>query len=108
MFVPTEVRKDLQIKAAIQTVLAEESPRVRYIRYTIDQDYHGEWAVFFRVLLSDELASRTRRNEMIGRVISRITDELDLPNLGMMPHFDFRTESEQAELKDKDWAPLAA
>jgi len=107
MFVPTEVRKDPQINAAIRTVLAEESPWVRYIRYSIDQDWTGEWAVFFRVVLSDEVASRTRRNEIISRLISRITDELDLPNLGMMPHFNFRTESEHAELKDPDWAPLA-
>ena len=108
MFVPTEVRKDPQINAAIRRVLAEESPWVRYIRYSIDQDWTGEWAVFFRVVLSDEVASRTRRNEIISRLISRITDELDLPNLGMMPHFDLRTESEQAELKGKDWEPLAA
>jgi hypothetical protein len=105
MFVPTEVRKDPQINAAIRTVLAEESPRVRYIRYRIDQDWTGEWTVFFRVMLSNEVASRTRRNEIIRRVISRVSDELDLPNLGMMPHFSFRTESEQAELNDPDWAP---
>ena len=108
MFVPTEVRKDPQINAAIRTVLAEESPWVRYIRYSIDQDWTGDWAVFFRVVLSDQVASRTRRNEIVGCVISRITDELDLPNLGMMPHFDFRTESEQAELNDPDWAPPTA
>jgi hypothetical protein len=63
---------------------------------------------FFRVVLSDEVSSRTRRLETGNRVISRITDELDLPNLGMMPHFHFRTESEQAELKNPDWAPLPA
>jgi len=49
-----------------------------------------------------------RRIEIGDRVISRIMDELDLPNLGMMPHFSFRTESEQAELKGRDWAPPAA
>jgi hypothetical protein len=108
MFVPTEVRKDPQINAAIRAVMAEESSYVRYIRYSFDQDWTGEWAVFFRVVLSDEAASRTRRNEIISRVISQITDELDLPNLGMMPHFNFRTESEQAELNDPDSAPLPA
>jgi hypothetical protein len=108
MLVPTELRKDAQINAAIRTVLGELSPWVRYIRYSIDQDWYGDWAVFFRVLLSDEVASRTRRLETGNRVISRIMDELDLPNLGMMPHFDFRTESEQAELRDPDWTPLAA
>jgi hypothetical protein len=60
------------------------------------------------VVLSDEAASRIRLGEIGGRVRSRITDELDLPNLGMMPRFNFRTESEQAELNDPDWAPLAA
>jgi hypothetical protein len=108
MFVPTEVRKDPQINAAIGKVMAEESSCVRYIRYSFDQDWTGEWAVFFRVVLSDEVASRTRRLETGNRVISRIMDELDLPNLGMMPHFDFRTESEQAEMNDRDWAPPTA
>jgi|HubBroStandDraft_6_1064221.scaffolds.fasta_scaffold597542_1 hypothetical protein len=108
MFVPTEVRKDPQINAAIRTVLAEESPWVRYIRYSIAQDWTGEWAVFFRVVLSDEVISRTRRLEITRRLSSRIRDEIDLPNLGIMPHFNFRTESEQAELKDPDWDPLGA
>jgi hypothetical protein len=107
MFVPTEVRKDAQINAAIRTVLSEESPWVRYIRYSIDKDWTDEWAVFFRVLLSDEVAERSRLRDIASRVISRITDELDLPNLGMFPHFNFRTESEQAELNDPDWAPQA-
>jgi len=108
MFVPTEIRKDPQIIAAIGKVMAVESSCVRYIRYSFDQDWTGEWAVFFRVVLSDEVASRTRRLETGNRVISRIMDELDLPNLGMMPHFDFRTESEQAEMNDRDWAPPTA
>jgi len=108
MFVPTEIRKDPQIIAAINKVMAEESSWVRYIRYSFDQDWTGEWAVFFRVLLSDEASDLDRRIEIGDRVISRIMDELDLPNLGMMPHFSFRTESEQAELKGRDWAPPAA
>ena len=108
MFVPTELRKDALINAAVRTVLAEESPWVRYIRYSFDLDRTGEWAVFFRVVLSDEVASRTRRLQTRNRVKSRVMDELDLPNLGTMPHFDFRTESEQAELKDPDWGPPVA
>jgi hypothetical protein len=105
LMVPVELRKDALIKSAIATAMEELSPSVRYIRYRIDQDWFGEWMVFFRVVLSDEAA---RRGEIGRRVRSRITDELDLPNLGMMPRFNFRSESEQAELNDPDWAPLAA
>jgi len=108
MFVPIEFRKDAQINTAIRTALEELSPAVRYIRYRIDQDWTGEWAVFFRVVLSDEAADGDRLHEVSSRVRSRIMDEIDIPNLGMMPHFNFRTESEQAELRDPDWAPLAA
>jgi hypothetical protein len=108
MFIPTEFRKDAQISAVIKTALAELSPQVRYIRYSIDQDWTGDWAVFFRVVIADEVGSRTGRLEIGNRIRSRIMHDLDLPNLGMMPHFDLRTESEQAELKGKDWEPLAA
>jgi hypothetical protein len=108
MFVPTELRKDAQINAAVRTVLKELYPAVKHIRFSIDQDWTGEWAIFFRVMLSDELTDRRRLNEVTDRLMDRMMDELDLPNLGMMPHFNFRTESEQAELNDPDWAPLTA
>ena len=107
MFVPTELRKDTQINAAIQTVLREMSPWVRHIRYRIEKDWSDDWTVFFRVVLSDEAADRKHLRDVTSRVRSRLTDELDLPNLGMFTVTSFRSESEQAELNDPDWAPIS-
>lgn len=109
MFVPTELRKDALIGAAIKTVMQEFSPKVKHIRYSIGKDWSDEWAIFFRVVVSDEFAADPvrQRVEFRNRITDRIMDELDLPNLDMWPHVDFRTESELAARNDKDWAPLA-
>jgi hypothetical protein len=110
LMVPVELRKDALIKSAIATAMEELSPSVRYIRYRIDQDWLGDWAIFFRVMLSDEVGANPvrQRVEFRKRVRDRIMHELDLPNLGMMPHFNYRYESDQAELNDPGWAPLSA
>jgi hypothetical protein len=107
LIVPVELRKDAQINAAIATVLGELSPWVRHIRYRIGKDWSDDWAVFFNVVLSDEAADRRHLRDISSRVTSRITDELDYPNLGMFPYFNFRSESEQAELNDPEWSAVA-
>jgi hypothetical protein len=59
---------------------------VKYIRYSIGQDWTAEWATFFRVMLSDE-AARNQPGDMF-------------------PHFNFRSESEQAKQREPAWDPL--
>ena len=106
MLLPTAVMKQPKINAAISTVLPEFKPWIRHIRYEIGQDWAGDWAVFFRVMLADETMKNPERFEMIERMNWRIIEELDLPNLGLYPYFDVRTESEQATLQDPSWAAL--
>jgi hypothetical protein len=66
----------------------------------------GQWAIFFRVVLSDD-ATTDRLREITNQVIWRMSEELDLPNLGLFPHFDFRSESEQAALNEAECARTA-
>jgi hypothetical protein len=35
----------------------------------------------------------------------RTSDQLDIPALGLFPYFDFRSESEQANLRESAWEP---
>jgi hypothetical protein len=104
MYLPIAVQKQPQINAAVAEVVNEFSPSVRYIRYDIGQDWSGEWAVFFRVLLSDD-AVRNRLKDVATRVVWRTSERLDLPSLGLFPYFDFRSESEQAHLHEAAWEP---
>jgi hypothetical protein len=53
MYLPIAVTKQQQINAAIAEVLRELAPAVQHINYEIARDWSGEWAIFFRVLLSD-------------------------------------------------------
>jgi hypothetical protein len=47
------------------------------VGYAIGQDWSGQQAIFFRVLLSDD-AARTKLRDVVTRVIWRTSD---LPNL---------------------------
>jgi hypothetical protein len=105
MYPSTSLQKKTQINAAVAEVLKEFSPWVKYIRPDVGHDWTGEWALFFRVMLSDE-AARNRFGDLATRVMLRTTDHLDIPNLGMFPYFDFRSESEQAMPHDPAWDPL--
>ncbi len=103
-YLPTEVRKQPQINAVVSEVVKLLAPNVVRIRYDIDQDWSGDWAVFFRVLLSDEAADERNIGAVVRQVIDRMEERLDLPELGMFPHFNFRSESEQAKRRDPAWA----
>jgi hypothetical protein len=93
-----------KIDPLVEKLIEELSPAVRYIRYEVKPDWNGDPAVLFRVVLSDK-ATRTKasRRDVTRRVKDQIMERIFLPDLGVFPHFDFRSESEQAKRKDPDW-----
>jgi len=101
---PVALTKQSQVNAAVTEVIAELSPAVRRIRYEIGQDWEGEWAIYFRVLLSDDASRPANLREIAPRIIRGMSDRLDLPDLGMFPHFNFRSEAEQALFNEPAWA----
>ena len=104
MYPPTiAVQKQPQINAFVSEVVKEFFPDVQRIRFEFAQDWTGEWAVYFHVLLSDKASKRANLRKIAPRVRRIISDKI-IPELDMMPHFDFTSQSEQAELKDPAWA----
>ncbi len=103
MYLPIAVPRQPQIDAAVAEVAAQLAPDVVHIRYEIGQDWSGQWAIFFRVLLSDD-ASKKRLREVATRVVWRLADRLDFPALGVFPYHNFRSVSEQAVLQEEAWA----
>jgi hypothetical protein len=106
MFAPpiTAVEKTPQITAVVASVVKDFSPEVKYMRYDIRGHWTGAWALYFRVMLSDEVGLRGV-SKVAKRAVDQTMDRLDIPNLGMFPHFNFRLESEPAKLQDAAWAP---
>jgi hypothetical protein len=75
------------------------------VRYTLGEDWTGDDAIFFRILLSDR-ASKTDR---LLRVTQRVSDQIvralePVEQWGLLPYFDYRSQSEQADLQEAAWA----
>jgi len=73
------------------------------IRLKIAEDWSGHPAMYFRVILSDEASRKDGLAEVTGRVKQRLFGELGLAAFNHIPYFRFRSESEQATLRDTAW-----
>ena len=103
MYLPPAVTKQAEIEAAIARVLQSVGPDVVRIRYEIGEDWSGQWAIFFRILLTDD-AARRRLRDVAPKVVWELARELDFPGMGVFPYHNFRSVSEQSMLQEPAWA----
>jgi hypothetical protein len=110
MYLPSAVARQPEINAAISEIVRLLAPDVVHIRYDIDRDWSGDWAIFFRVLLSDEFlvlpsdeASTARLRKVASQVVRLLDERLDFPSIGPIPYHNFRSVSEQAVLQEPAW-----
>ena len=103
MYLPSAVTKQGEIETAIQNVVRSLHPDVERIRYEIGEDWSGQWAIFFRIVLSDD-AARRRLRDAATKVVSGLSQQLDFPGMGVFPYHNFRSVSEQAMLQEPAWA----
>ncbi|SPF38678.1 hypothetical protein SBA4_220026 [Candidatus Sulfopaludibacter sp. SbA4] len=78
-------------------------PEVVRVRYNFDEDWTGEPAIYFRVVLSDDLGLGERFIEAARRVEGAITGDLQLYESEYFPFFYFRLKSEEDRLKEPSW-----
>ena len=68
----------------------------------IDDDWNGDPAIFFWITLSDEAADPAILPQTSRRIRERITQQLDpADNWDLIPHVNFRSQSEQEKLKEQ-------
>ena len=103
MMMPSAIAKQSQILAAIHAVERELKRDVVHIRYEIAQNWSGDWAVFFRVLLTDD-AGYNRLRDVASRVERSLARRLNFQAMGVLAYHNFRIESEQEVLQDAAWA----
>jgi hypothetical protein len=104
MFDAETISMKPQIDPIVTEALKELSPWVRHIRYEVRPDGAGDLALLFRVVLSDKASrSKASRLSVMGRVRDQIRRRVFVPDLGLSPVFLFRSESEQAKMKDPAW-----
>ena len=103
MYLPSAVTKQAEIEAAISRVQQSVGADVIRIRYEIGEDWSGQWAIFFRIVLADD-AARRRLRDVATKVVWGLAQQLDFPGMGVFPYHNFRSVSEQAMLQEPAWA----
>ncbi len=97
------------IESTIAKVMEQFSDKIERIRYNIGQDWAGEPALFFRVLLNDHAvyqnSGRVIETRAFADVAALISDRLReaVNESDVFPYFSFRTVSEQNELLNEEW-----
>lgn len=77
-------------------------PGVVNLRYTLEDDWSGDPAIFFWITLSDEAAERAVLHQTAQNLRALINERIDpLGRWGLIPYFHFRSQSEQAKLKEE-------
>jgi len=92
----------LPTQERVDQVARELAPDVIRIRMDIGHDWAESPAIYFRVILSDEV-TREQLWEVTERVRQKLRDDLGLDALEHISYFKFRGYGEQAELQDKAW-----
>jgi hypothetical protein len=112
--IPRAYRQQSEFASAVAEVGQRLVPRVVRIRHTLGDDWSGEPAVFFRIVLPDDACERQssgrvehhdRFFDITSQICAEIVQQIEpLEQWGVLPYFNFRSESEQAQLKDSAWA----
>ena len=93
------------LDAAVLDAIGELGPDVIRVFYSVGEDWTGDPSIFFRIVLSDGSTTDDKLLRTTQRVSSHIEDRLEpMEEWGLLPYFDFRSKSEQDELKAKAWA----
>lgn len=94
-----------QLADAIDAVRPSLGPDVVLLSYVVGEDWSGDPAIYFRVVLSDRASKRSELRGAANRITSKIVDQLQpLDNWGLLPYFSFRSQAEQAARSDDTWA----
>jgi hypothetical protein len=104
MYMPKAFTMQAEIDAVVQDIALTLRPDVERVRYDIEQDWSGDWGIFFRVTLSDDASSPRRLRQVASKVVESMSEGLDFPSLGVFAYYNFRSAAGQKELREEAWA----
>jgi hypothetical protein len=101
MYLPRGVAQPVEFIQRLNA-LAPFPPGVVNFRYTLENDWSGDPAVFFWITLADEAAHPSVLSETTRRIADLIIRQVDpAGQWGLIPYFNFRSQSEQAKLQEE-------
>jgi hypothetical protein len=92
-----------KIRAGVRKAEHALRPDVLRIMYAFAEDVQGNISLFFRIVISDAVSTPAKLRETTQRIIAKVLHEIKADELGLQTYFNFRSESEQAMLRDPFW-----
>ena len=96
MYIPRAFAQQPRFFAAVARAAASLQPNVLSVTPKLGDDWNGESAVFFEIVLTDGIprAQLVPITKQISRAIVQQVQPLE--KWGVLPYFDYLTKSEQA------------
>ena len=80
--------------------MQEYGPDVVRIRFRLGEDWTGDPAIFFDLVVTDDSVKTRRYFELTREIRNRLQDLFGFPETGYMAFTGVCSESEQAKIKD--------
>jgi len=94
-----------KIKSSVERAERALQPNVIRIMYGLMLDWTDEQSLFFRIIISDAAAAPSKLRETTQRIRRKILAGIRADELGLQTYFNFRSQTEQAKLRDPAWEP---
>ncbi|MGA3079332.1 MAG: hypothetical protein ABSG56_37340 [Bryobacteraceae bacterium] len=99
MYLPRAFAQQPLFQAAVGRAALRLAPQVVDIIPTLGNDWRGEPAVFFMVILVDAASRRDQLLKVTNQASAFIAQHVQpLEEWGVLPYFNFRSQSEQARI----------
>ena len=92
-----------EIADKVAAVADQFRPEVVRVRYSLGANVAGEPSIFFRILLTDKAAKKRNLLQFVKQVEAALDEAIDFYEYGLSLYFSYRSESEQADLKEEIW-----
>jgi hypothetical protein len=101
---PLKSAQRAQIDQIVEQVKQEHRKIVHQIRWELGNDWTGDPCLYFRVVMRDSATRGNRLHRATSTVQKALLDRLNPLELDLFCYFNYRSESEQAELREPSWA----
>ena len=94
-----------ELQPELNALASTGIPGVLKWNYNLDEDWSGDSAIFFWVTLTDQASKKESLPAVTAAFRKLLTDRIDFQNdWDLIPYFSFRSQSEQNQLKSKEYA----
>ena len=89
-----------ELDQAIHNIRPDLGPNVVDLTYTLGEDWSGDPAIFFTIVLSDRAAKQDQLYKLTSEIQDMMVQHIEpLEQWGVLPYFSYRSQAEQAALQ---------